>query len=332
MVRQHGLTDRTWPKLSAIVKYLSNSHGISPEEAKPVMYMVEHRIQDEAPTNDSVKATCNNCHALGRAFSWHRTRAEWSLLADTHSALYQQAESAFRRNGRGGRRLRLQAATAGRGGRGGAAAVTSATAAPAVTVSLDASLDFLGANYGLHTPEWSAWRARMRAPKITGKWMISARRWAKANTTATSRLLRARPKTNSRPRGSKLKSVNGRPRSLRPALVLAPVYTGYSWRGRSKGPAVAGKVAPDDLAREMRETLWISPDQTWAEGRWFFGEYYEFGVDVKLRRVTLDPMLVTMDKYSLKTGTQADKVRIIGANLPAKLTPEDLDFGALVSR
>ena len=71
-----------------IVKYLSNSHGLAPEEAKPVMYMAEHRIQDEVIPNESVRATCNNCHALGRAFQWHRTREEWSLLADTHSALY----------------------------------------------------------------------------------------------------------------------------------------------------------------------------------------------------------------------------------------------------
>ena len=81
----------------AILKYLSNYHGLAPEEAKPVMYMAEHRIQDEAIPNESVRATCMNCHALGRPFSWRRTREEWSLLADMHVALYQQAEAAFRR-------------------------------------------------------------------------------------------------------------------------------------------------------------------------------------------------------------------------------------------
>ena len=80
-----------------IVKYLSTFHGLAPEEAKPVMYMTEHRIQDEVIPNESIRSTCNNCHALGRVFQWHRTREEWSLLADTHSALYTQAEAAFRR-------------------------------------------------------------------------------------------------------------------------------------------------------------------------------------------------------------------------------------------
>lgn len=117
MIRLNGLILQP-AEAKLIVKYLSNAHGLPPEEAKPVMYMTEHRIQDEVIPNDSVKSTCNNCHALGRAFQWHRTRGEWSLLADTHSALYQQAESAFRRNG-GNRNGGGAAATANTGGRNG---------------------------------------------------------------------------------------------------------------------------------------------------------------------------------------------------------------------
>src|ERR1700691_5430593 len=108
-----------------IVKYLSTSQGLAPEEAKPVMYMTEHRIQDEVIPNESVRTTCNTCHALGRVFQWHRTREEWSLLADTHSALYTQAEVAFRRGARGG----AATATAGGRGRGGAAGATEGDAA-----------------------------------------------------------------------------------------------------------------------------------------------------------------------------------------------------------
>ena len=98
MVRLNGLTISPADARS-IVKYLATYHGLAPSEAKPVMYMPEHRIQDEVIPNESVRTTCNDCHALGRAFQWHRTRAEWSLLADLHSALYPQAEAAFRRNG-----------------------------------------------------------------------------------------------------------------------------------------------------------------------------------------------------------------------------------------
>jgi quinohemoprotein amine dehydrogenase len=328
MVRLNGLTLQP-ADAKAIVKYLSTSHGLSPEEAKPVMYMTEHRIQDEVIPNESVKSTCNNCHALGRVFQWHRTRADWSLLADTHSALYSQAESAFRRNGAGRGGAAAATATAGRG-RGGAAAggeggaETATAATPAVTISLDATLDFLGKSYGLHTPEWSAWRARMRAPKLAGKWLISAHIPGKGKFYGD---LTIAPGTaeDEFTTSVKLYSVNGGPAISRTGSGL--VYTGYSWRGRSKG-TVAANASPDDLGSEMREAMWISPDQTSAEGRWFWGEYQEFGVDVKLRRVTTEPMLLTLDKYSLKAGSASQKVRVIGANLPAKVGPEDLDFGS----
>ena len=115
------------------LKYLSNSHGLAPEEAKPVMYMAEHRIQDEVIPNESVRVTCNNCHALGRVFQWHRPREEWSLLADMHSALYHQAEAAFppQRCGGGGARRCGRRGAAAEVAEGGAAAAAAAAATAA---------------------------------------------------------------------------------------------------------------------------------------------------------------------------------------------------------
>ena len=73
MVRLNGLTIAP-SEARAVVKYLATYHGLAPEEAKPVMYMPEHRLVDEAIIpNDSVHDTCANCHALGRALSWRRT-------------------------------------------------------------------------------------------------------------------------------------------------------------------------------------------------------------------------------------------------------------------
>jgi quinohemoprotein amine dehydrogenase len=164
----------------------------------------------------------------------------------------------------------------------------------------------------------------MRAPKLTGKWMVSAHILGKGKYYGDLTIAPG-PKEDEFITQVKLYPLNGGPAITRTGTGL--VYTGYSWRGRSKGTAVAAKSAPDDLSREMRETLWISPDQTSAEGRWFWGEYSEFGVDVKMRRVTTEPLLLTLDKYSLKTGSKAQKVRVIGANLPAKIASEDLGFG-----
>jgi quinohemoprotein amine dehydrogenase len=81
----------------------------------------------------------------------------------------------------------------------------------------------------------------------------------------------------------------------------------------------------------MREVLWFSPDQASAEGRWFWGQYQEFGFDVKLRRESADPTLIGADKSALKTGSQAAKVRLIGESLPAQVASVDLDFGTGVT-
>ena len=71
MVRLNGV-QLTPAEARPILKYLSTYHGLAPEEAKPVMYMAEHRILDEPVPNETVRGTCMYCHALGRAFSWRR--------------------------------------------------------------------------------------------------------------------------------------------------------------------------------------------------------------------------------------------------------------------
>jgi len=311
MVRLNGLVI-TSEEAKPILKYLATNHGLAPEEAKPVMYMPEHRLQDEDVPNEAVRSTCMNCHALGRPFSWHRTKEEWTLLTTLHSALYQQAESAFRggnRNGAGG---------------GGTAAAGSAPAVPAVPV-LDQTLDYLAKNYGLHTPEWAAWRTRMRAPKMTGRWMVSAHILGKGKYYGEMTVSPGAA-DDEFTTTVKLQPVGGGPAISRTGTSI--VYAGYSWRGRSKGSALAANAAPDDLSSEMREAMWISPDQSYGQGRWFWGEYQEFGVDVKIQRATSEPLLLTTDKYSLKTGAKAQRVRLIGTSFPLAVTADDLDFGA----
>ncbi len=272
MVRLNGLTLEP-ADARAIVKYLSNSHGLAPEEAKPVMYMAEHRIQDEVIPNESVRVTCKNCHALGRAFQWHRTAGGMVAAGGYAHGAVSAGGSGVPPQRRSRRRAPLLHAAAG--GRGNGAAAGAATAVPAEPVSLDTTLDFLGKSYGLHTPEWSAWRARMRAPRIAGRWLVSARMPGHGKYFGEMTIAQgAAPDEFTTT--VKLQPVNGGPTLTRTGTSL--VYTGYSWRGRSHGGAVTANSAPDDINREMREAMWISPDQNWAEGRWFWGEYQEFGV------------------------------------------------------
>jgi quinohemoprotein amine dehydrogenase len=126
----------------------------------------------------------------------------------------------------------------------------------------------------------------------------------------------------------KLKSVNDGSTLMRAGRNV--VYGGYEWRGRSKGINAPGP-APDDLLNEARETMWVSPDGSYAEGRWFWGQYQEFGFDVKLRRGSPGPTLLTVQPPSLKIGSGVKRVRIIGDHFPTGVTPADVSAGAGVS-
>jgi quinohemoprotein amine dehydrogenase len=313
MVRLNGLVIEPADARS-ILKYLATYHGLAPEEAKPVMYLPEHRMVDETNIpNDAVRGACSTCHAFGRPLSWRRSKHDWELLANLHIALYAQAEAHFRRGGMGG----------GGGGGGRAAAAAAANAAPAQE-PLAAAMEFLGEKAALHTPEWAAWRASMRAPKLAGKWLVSAHIAGRGKyfgeVTISPGSAGDEFKTS-----IKLQSVKDGSIITRTGTGL--VYAGYAWRGRSKSTVAPGK-APDDVNRDYREALWFSPDQSKAEGRWFWGDYQEFGVDVTLQRVSAEPLISTLDLSSIKTGSKSVKVRIIGENFPAQVEADDLDFGS----
>lgn len=312
MVRLNGLSIEPSDARS-ILKYLSTYHGLAPDEAKSTMYIPEHRMVDETNIpNDNVRGACTTCHAFARPLSWRRSKYDWHLLANLHIALYPQAEANFHRMGRGG----------GAGAGGAAAPAATENAAPAPE-PVDAAIDFLAANAGLHTKEWADWSARMRPPKLSGKWLVSAHILGHGKYSGELTIEPGSADDEFKTR-IKLQSVTDGSVLTRTGTAL--VYAGYAWRGRSKSTIASG-AAPDDLNKDYREALWFNPDQSKAEGRWFWGEYQEFGVDVTLQRVSAEPLISVVDRSALRTGSKSVKVRLIGENFPAQVAADDLDFG-----
>ena len=295
----------------AILKYLATDHGLAPEEAKPVMYYAERRMQDETniPT-DNVHGACANCHAMARPLSWRRSPEDWRYLANLHVALYPQADECFR--------LGINA---------GGFDEERHHRDPNAPLPVDEALAYLAKTAPLHTPEWAAWRARMRAPRLQGRWLVSAYILGKGKYYGEVEMQAAGADDEFTTRVT-LKSMKDGSTITRTGHGL--VYAGYAWRGRSKGTPAAN-AAPNDLGSEMREVLWFSPDQSFAEGRWFWGQYQEFGFDVTLRRPSADPTLLQVDRTGLKTGSQGNRVRLVAESLPAQVEPADLDFGAGVT-
>ena len=311
MVRLRGVS-LTPDEARSVLKYLATYHGLAPEEAKPIMYYAEHRVQDETNIpNDNVKGACANCHVLARPLSWRRTAEDWKDLANLHVALYPQADEAFR--------LGINAGGFDEGQH------HSDAGAP---LPVDIALAYLSKTAPLQTPEWAAWRARMRAPKLAGRWIVTAYMPGRGKFYGEMEVEASNGTDDEFTTRVKLTSIKDGTTISRTGHSL--VYAGYAWRGKSKG-TLAANAAPNDLGSEMREVMWVSPDQSTADGRWFWGEYQEFGFDVKMQRASADPTLIGVDRTLLKTGTQGTRVRLIAESLPAQIAPADLDFGTGVT-
>jgi quinohemoprotein amine dehydrogenase len=109
------------------------------------------------------------------------------------------------------------------------------------------------------------------------------------------------------------------------------VYTGYSWRGRQKsGAKSSGGSDPGVDPAEWREAMMVSRDNNSMEGRWFWGGYDEFGVDVALTRVGAQPVALGVDLFALQSPSKKE-LRIYGVNLPSALKASDIDLGPGVS-
>ena len=74
--------------------------------------------------------------------------------------------------------------------------------------------------------------------------------------------------------------------------------------------------------------MWVAPDGSRVEGRWFWGQYDELGFDVTMQRASADPTLVLVDPPSFKTGSNANRIRLIGDRFPAQVTPADVSVGS----
>jgi len=305
MVRLNGLV-LTPEESRAILRSLSASHGLAPEEAKPVMYVPERRIIDETFPNDQVKDACARCHEFGKALSWRRSKNDWKLLQNMHVAMFAQAEVAFR----------------GTPPRGGAA---GSDAAPPKKPG-DAALDFLNKSAGLHSPQWAEWRARMRSPRLAGSWLVSASMPGRGKFVGTMTIA-AGPTPDDFKTDVTLKSLTDGSVITRSGTGI--VYAGYSWRGRSKG--AASPSTPDSLQSSARETLWFSPDQSFAEGRWYWGEYHEFGFDVKLQRGSGAPAVLTTMPEALKAGAKNAQFKLVGTGFPDTIAPADIYLGSGVT-
>ena len=299
MVRLNGL-QLSPEEARSILRYLSDQHGLAPEENAKIAYFTEHRIIDEKIPSPEVAHACAACHALAKPLSWHRTPADWQYLENMHVAFFPS--------------VRFTAFDHAHDREPGAGPPKGPTPA-------EQALEYIAKSSPLHTTEWAEWQASMQAPRLAGRWLISGNEPGKGPFFGEMTI---EPSASGDSFVTKTKVTCGDGGSVMASSGKALVYTGYNWRGRSTvEKAGAGPEAPQNV----REVMALSKDQNEFTGRWFWGGYSEFGMDVTMRRATSAPMVIGVDKPSLKAGTTDTVIRIYGDALPANLTLSDVDLG-----
>jgi quinohemoprotein amine dehydrogenase len=286
-----------------IVRYLSDQQGLAPEEARPARFESERRLVDYTYAADSrTETTCRACHSMGRVLLQRRTREEWALLIATHRGLYPLVDNqSFRRN-------------------------PPASPEGESQQPMDQAIQHLSRAFPLRTPEWAAWSATMRAPRLEGTWLLTGHELGKGPLFGRVTITRgaadgefvtraayryAGAPVADAPRASNADAMGRVTREGR-----SVVFTGFQWRGRS----TAGGGAP------LREVLLVEPGWQEMSGRWYAGAYDELGVDVKLTRVTGAPLVAAVMPRALRKGATSD-VTLLGANLPTSAETGALDFG-----
>jgi quinohemoprotein amine dehydrogenase len=306
----------------AVIKSLSDSHGLAPEEARGIQFEAERRLIDFTYEGDKDTNTlCSRCHSIGRVLSERRTKDEWTRLLAMHRYYYPGIDGAsggFRRGGPPG----TGGGAAGRGRAGDQAAARGGTGDQSgrggeQEQPMDKARDVLSRAFPLTSKEWTAWSAAMRTPKLAGRWALAGYQIGRGPVFGQLTIADRQGVADGFTTESKMTySRTGETVSHKSRAI---VYTGFQWRGRSAD-------APDDPGT-WREVEFIERNGQQITGRWFTGAYDETGIDITLRRVATDPVVSGTDVSALKTSTSNQRVRIYGANFPASVQPADVDFG-----
>lgn len=274
-----------------IVRYLSDEQGLAPEEMEPGQFEVERRFLDHDWEGESdVEYTCIQCHSMGRVITQRRAQEEWGLLIATHRSLYPLSDfQAFRY--------------------GGPASEQDDPRHP-----MERAISYLSEVFPLETPEWSAWSATKRSPRLAGSWTLSGYEVGKGPLYGTVTISANPDDPDAFTSSASYVYAETGERVMRSGESM--VYTGYQWRGRSN----------PGQSDELREVLFVERDQQEMSGRWFSGDYDEVGPDVTLRRAS-GTVVSGVYPQAVEQGASTE-VRVFGAGLSESA---DLDFGAGVS-
>ncbi len=327
MVRLNGVALKP-EEARAILKYLSANNGLAPEEAKPVFWEAEHRLsrdQSDKIPDQALQHTCNYCHTIGRVLNQRRTKEDYEKLISMHIGLFPGAEYTLRPRRPSVSTEQAPYTLAGAGMPYVVPPAADPTARTDGRYPADIAIDYLSKAQPLITPEWSAWKAVMRTPKIEGKYLLTGYQAGKGRVYGTFTIEAGAAADEFVTKTELIYATSGITVSRSGKGI---VYTGYSWRGRTTGgEKEAPSADPGSHPAEWREAMIVARDGNAIDGRFFWGGYQEFGIDAHLTRIGTQTLVAGASTFALKSPSTSE-VKVYGANFPADLKPADFDLGA----
>ncbi len=303
MVRLNGVT-LTPDEARHIVAYLSKDHGLAPEETAPNRWYLEMRqVYSEATPSAEIRMACASCHSFARPMTWRRSATEWRLLVNMHIGYFPVSEN---------NSFHARPRTDGYGIL--PASLNANSSKPPAHYVVDDALDYLTKNNDLHSAAWSNWRASMVSPNLAGRWDIVAAAPGKGKYFGSMTLSAGSSPESFTYSAELVRVADGSKVSV---TGQSFIYTGYEWRGRGQAPAIGA----------VRQVMAVSPDQSLIQGRWFWGGYQEFGLNVTAHRASGELTVLGTDISSIQAGSKKVAVKIMGENFPAGLKATDIDMG-----
>lgn len=260
-----------------VVRYLTDNHGLAPEEERPYFYLAEQRPFQETFTEDEalLQDTCSRCHLTARFRTQRRAAEEWDLLKGMHVGYFPAIEGQTFRGEHDAERW-----------------------------AVDRVLDQLKEKYPFETPAWRVYRAKGPGPGIAGRWFLSGRQ---PGAGPISGVVEFRPDEASDGNyGYEANLVHADGTAER-RLGAGVLYGGFSFRGRARG----------DRLQERRAALILSDDGGTLAGRLFRGRFGEDGVDVTLTRAPGGVQLAAAWPPAGRTDATTTGVRLLGAGFGA---------------
>ena len=277
-----------------VVRYLSDHHGLAPEEARPFFHRAERRPVLETEADREIEVTCMRCHLAARYATQRRSPEEWDLLKGMHLGYFPVVESQTFRGGGGEDPDGLEPEDPNTD-----------------SWRVDRVLRKLSDRYPLVTPEWRAFQAKKGQRSLEGRWLVNAHVPSRGEITGEVSFA-----SKGTGYGYEARLIDPDGESIRRSGE-GFLYGGYTWRGRSSGEELG----------ELREVFMLSDDGSSLSGRAFRGAFGELGLDVRLVRLGSDPRIAALVPASIPGGGARQRVLVSGANLPVDLGADEVSFG-----